>query len=85
MTRLKIGLRLGVAFGFVVLLGLLTAALAVARLNATSGDIEQIASSLYPKTALINTMKINAASMACCCATPGSRRMPRPPRCRCRS
>ncbi|MFV8632337.1 methyl-accepting chemotaxis protein [Ralstonia pseudosolanacearum] len=64
MTRLKIGLRLGVAFGFVVLLGLLTAALAVARLNATSGDIEQIASSLYPKTALINTMKINAASMA---------------------
>lgn len=38
MTRLKIGLRLGVAFGFVVLLGLLTAALAVARLNATSGE-----------------------------------------------
>ncbi|CAH0443252.1 methyl-accepting chemotaxis protein [Ralstonia pseudosolanacearum] len=64
MTRLKIGLRLGVAFGFVVLLGLLTAALAVARINATSGDIDQIASNLYPKTALINTMKINAASMA---------------------
>ena len=39
-------------------------ALAVARLNATSGDIEQIASSLYPKTALIHTLKIIAASMA---------------------
>ncbi len=64
MTRLKIGLRLGVAFGFVVLLGMLTAALAIARLNAASGDIDQIANSLYPKTAIINSMKINAGTMA---------------------
>ncbi len=64
MTRLKIGLRLGVAFGFVVLLGLLTAALAITRLNAASSDIGQIASDLYPKTVLINNMKINAATMA---------------------
>lgn len=85
MTRLKIGLRLGVAFGFVVLLGLLTAALAVARLNATSGDIEQIASSLYPKTALINTMKINAASMASLLRDAWIAPDARPPRCRCRS
>ncbi|CAH0444575.1 hypothetical protein LMG10661_01000 [Ralstonia syzygii subsp. syzygii] len=64
MTRLKIGLRLGVAFGFVVLLGLLTAALSIARLNAAGSDIEQIANDLYPKTVLINSMKINAATMA---------------------
>ncbi|MFP4592458.1 methyl-accepting chemotaxis protein [uncultured Ralstonia sp.] len=64
MTRLKIGLRLGIAFGFVVALGLLTTALAIFQMNAASNDLQQMASELYPKTALVAQLKFNAGTSA---------------------
>src|SRR5450830_673929 len=57
LTHLKIGQRLGLGFGIVILLMLALTVIGVYRLNQINGNIRSIANDYYPRTVTANTVK----------------------------
>lgn len=57
LTHLKIGQRLGLGFGIVILLMLALTVIGVYRLNQINGNIRSIANDYYPRTVMANTVK----------------------------
>ncbi|ASU37766.1 methyl-accepting chemotaxis protein [Herbaspirillum sp. meg3] len=57
LTHLKIGQRLGLGFGTVILLMLALTVIGVYRLNQINGNIRSIANDYYPRTVMANTVK----------------------------
>ncbi|RFB69541.1 MULTISPECIES: methyl-accepting chemotaxis protein [unclassified Herbaspirillum] len=57
LSHLKIGQRLGLGFGVVILLMLGLTVIGVYRLNQINGNIRSIANDFYPRTVMANTVK----------------------------
>ncbi|MFL9922648.1 methyl-accepting chemotaxis protein [Herbaspirillum lusitanum] len=57
LTGLKIGQRLGVGFGVVILLMIALTIIGVVRLNQINGNIRSIANEYYPRTVMANSVK----------------------------
>ena len=54
MKNLKIGLRLGVGFGFALMMMSVIAVLGVVRMSALADEVEMMVNDRYPKTVLAN-------------------------------
>ncbi|MFL9879403.1 methyl-accepting chemotaxis protein [Herbaspirillum rhizosphaerae] len=64
LTNLKIGARLSVGFGFLVLLLVAMALLGVARLSALNEQMDEVINDKYPKTVLANDIIKNVNVIA---------------------
>ncbi|RJG07467.1 HAMP domain-containing protein [Noviherbaspirillum cavernae] len=56
-SNLRIGQRLSIGFGLVILLMLAVTAIGVTQISKINGDIEDMVRDFYPKTVMVNTIK----------------------------